>query len=382
MKIDKKKIKNIKNILIYFFIICSFIYSIFAITKILVSFNLIDFSYYYQASKFILQNISPYYNGKFVLNYPPSSFFFFIPFSIFPYRLEEILWTILSYFSLLVSIFLLLKLFYKKISLKIYLVIYGLVMLSFPFKFNFGMGQVNIFILLFLCLNLYFYKTKKYLMSGIFLAIAISIKLTPIILLLFFLKKKRYDVIFSTLIFLLFLNILSILFFGINNFLDFYFKVLPSIPKIAGTVYYNQALTGFLSRLGLSFNIYIINYLIFIFLIMIGLIITKSKKENFTKEILEYGFFISLMLISGGLAWQHHFVLLLIPYLGFFILFLQKKLSRTEILLLFISYILVSYNIKSPSNFSGLLNLFLSHVFYGNLILLFLLVKRISFSKD
>lgn len=341
------------------------------------SFNLIDFSYYYQSGKFIMQDISPYSNGKFVLNYPSTSFFFFIPFAIFPYRLVEIIWTILSYLSLLISIYLLLKLFYKKISLKIYLIIYGLVMLSFPFKFDFGMGQVNIFILLFLCINLFFYKTKRYFLSGIFLAIAISIKFTPIILLLFFLKKKRFDIILLTMGFLLFFNIFSILFFGINNFLEFYFKILPNIPSIGGAIYYNQSLTGFLLRLGVSFNPYFINYLIFIVLMITGLIITKSNKENFLREILEYGFFIVIILISGGLAWQHHFVLLLIPYFGFFVLFIQKKLTNIEIFLLFISYILVSINIKSPSGFSGFPNLFLSHAFYGNLILLILLIKKL-----
>lgn len=379
MKINRQKIKTIGNILINFFIIFSFIYSILTIVKIISLPYLLDFAFYYQALQPDLGSYNPYNNGKFVLNYPPTAFLFFLPFSLIPYRIAEIIWTLLSYFALLGSIYFLLKSINKRVSIFIYLLIYSLAFLSFPIKFNLGMGQVNFFILLFLCLNFFFYQKKRPYISGMFLAFAIAVKLTPMFLLLFFLKKRNFKIIFSTIATIIVLGIAAAVLFGENLMGIYFFEVFPKIPTIGNDVYYNQALTGLLARVHLlPYFSFVINYLSFIVLMGVSFMLVKSHKQAPLVELIKYSLFIVAVLIGGGLAWQHHLALLIIPYTALTILLIKSKVKLSRLFFLFISYLLVSLNIKNPQLFLGFSVFILSHALYGLVILYLLLLSSVA----
>lgn len=368
------------NLIVYLFIVISLIYFIFTIARILFSFQLMDFSFYYQSVQLVLNGGSPYKNGNFILNYPPTAIFFFFPFSIFTYKAGEIFWTLISVTTLLGSIFVLLKSVNKKVLILVYLLILSFAILSFPVRFNLGMGQVNLFILFFFCLSFYFYQSKRLYWAGIFLAIASAIKLTPILLLLFFIRKGALKVVVSTVIGFILLSFLGAITFGVNLTREYFFQVLPNIPSIGNDIYYNQALTGFLARLGIvNILALFINYSILVVLLLSNFFLTRPLKQPVLTELIQYGLFIVAVLIGGGLAWQHHFVLLIIPYTALFVSLIQKSSQKLSLFLSILSFILVALNIKEPQHFVSTSIFILSHVFYGNVLLYLLLVKQINY---
>lgn len=173
-------------------------------------------------------------------------------------------------------------------------------------------------------------------------------------------------------------------FFGSNLTFEYYTNVLWNIPTLGNDVYYNQAFTGFLTRLNLSGPyIKIINYCLFIFLLLGNFWIIKPKRQPPVSELMQYSLFIISVLIGGALAWQHHFVLLIIPFTALFIYLSKKPFNRAKILILvtLMAYLLVSINIKEPAKLGGVLTFLLSHVLFGSIILYLILLRLITQNK-
>lgn len=366
------------KVLIYFFIFLSLVYLIFTLYRILFVFHLLDFSYYYTSIQFIINHKSPYINKVFTLNYPPSFLLLFFPLGVINYKISQLLWTFLSLGGLLGSIYLILKYIDSKVSISKFLIILSFIILSFPVKFTFGMGQINFILLFLFALCFYLYQKKRIYLSGIVLGIATSIKIFPFFLIFFFLRKKDFYIPIISITFFISLNLLAAILFGKNIFFEYFTQTIFNIP-IYQASYYNQSLTGFLARLG-TFNtqlIFIINYTVFIILIFISFLLTKPKEQSPFLEITEFSLFIITILIGGGLAWQHYFVLLIIPFAGFINYFFDNSIKRMRLLIFFValSYLAISSNIKHPESFIGPHSLLLSHVFYGTVLLYFILVK-------
>ncbi len=367
----------------YCFIVFSIVFSIFTITRILTTFHLSDFARYRQVVLDIQNHQNPYDNPTTDLTYPPTAFFLFFTVGLIPTRIAEIVWTLISWSALIGTLFILLNIIESKISWFHYFLVYSFAMSAFPVKFTLGMGQVNLILLLLISLCFLFYRQKRHYAAGIVLAIASAIKLTPIILIIFFLKKRALKVVMSTGITLFVLMLLAVLFFGFNLTDQYFREILPSIPTVGNGMYYNQALTGFLARLHIA-NTYAwyIQISVFTLLIAISFILTKPYGKSPVIECMEYGLFITAMLIGNGFSWQHHFVMLIIPYTALFTALLNKnRKPATVFSLVLISYLLVAYNIKIPSLFTGFSILLLSHVLYGSVLLYFLLVAFLSNQK-
>lgn len=373
-----------KKILVLIFAFLLLAYAIFTIVRILLTFQLGDFSIYHQSIQLILNTQSPYHNQGFVLNYPPTALLFFFPFGLIPYGLSEKIWTILSLSALLSSIFLLLRLVGKKFNALMFILIFGLAMLSFPLKFNLGMGQVNLFILFFLALCFYSYRMNNKKLAGVFLGIAAAIKLTPLFLLLFFVRKRELNIVGITLLTIFSATILSSFVFDKNLWGEYIFRVLPNIPTVGNNFYYNQALTGFLARADLPVDLArTINYLFLFLLVLISFWVTEVKKRSVLSEMNEYSLFIVSALIGAGLSWQHHFALLVIPFFALFfsLMKISQKYLRLLLPLSILGYMLVSINIKNPQIFNGVATLILSHVLYGAILLYILLIKIVIIVK-
>ena len=365
----------------YILYISAFLYSAFTLIRILLTFHLFDYHIHYQAVQDLLVHKNLYLNLTTDNNYPPTAFLFsFLP-SLLPEYLAEKVWTILSLSAFLISIYFLFKSITKKFSWMDFILIYLLAMLSFPIKFTFGLGQINFLILLFLVLVFYFFQNKRYLWSGGCIALAGAIKLTPIFLILYFLKKRAYKTVISSMLAFILINILAVILFGLDLIKYYYLQVLPTIPPVGNAAYYNQALTGFLARLEIPFLIaFVVNYSFFGLLTLLSLIFTQKSNLNKLASLTEYGLFITSWLIGAGLSWQHHLVWLLIPFAAIF-LYLKNNKNKPIFYLTIISYLLISYNIKQSSLYQGFYTLWLSHELFGMLILfgVLLYIKKLSF---
>jgi len=357
------------------FFLLGIIQPFYSLSKILLYGKLFDFGYYLRAVGNLFSGINPYFAENFV--YPPPVLFLFIPFYQLSFFWSQILWTLLSLICLIVAIKYSFKSLYWKPTKKQFLLIVPLVFLSFPVKWTFGLGQINHLVLLFLVLTYYFCQNKKDFWSGVCLGIAAILKLTPLFLLFYFLIKRKFKIVLVSagtvvLLFLFFGGI-----FGFELMKDYLMTVIPRLfEPTTKHGYYNQAFSSLSA--GFVSNAQSLNFLNFLFASMIIFFDTIIFKRIKNVNSLDYSLAISSMLLINGFSWQHHFSLLLFPFLVIFN-YLTNKKSQKLTILSFVAYGLVAFNIKHPELLgnSFLVKILLQHVFWGNLLLWFLLLMGI-----
>jgi hypothetical protein len=193
-----------------------------------------DFNAFYYASQTIRNGLNPYYNHILVSEdffdafnlsnlsrflYPPSSLMFFYPLSMLDYFNSRMLFSGIIWIALFGSILLL----NKKYEIKKYQLI--LVLLSFPVISNFERGQIDIIILF---LVLMFTATKSKYLASMYLSIAISIKLTPIFILIYLFFKRDFKTIFLVSTYTGLILIVTVHFMGHELYFDFFDKFILS----------------------------------------------------------------------------------------------------------------------------------------------------------
>lgn len=338
-----------------------------------------DFNTQYYSAKYAFSGVNPYSPNVGLYTpqvYPPTEFFFFLPFTLFPIQISAFLYVFMSLIALVLSIVILSRTFNIKIFSPVGLSLAGLSFAMFPVKFTLGMGQVNIFILLLMVLALYFLKSKKDKVSGVMVGIAFIIKLFPVFVPIFFLTKLKSKVLVGFLITVIAGILISLLVLPQNINITF----IASFTDLVGSWkldYYNQSISGFIGR---NFGITEVGSIVrttlsgllsvFVFLLLI-----RKKSKNFTDLSLIFGILIALNLILNTFSWQHHFVLLLIPLYVTFSYLHEHKYRWFLYYFLGLSYFLTSINMSDPSKYSIL---YTSHVLYGAIILLGLMLYLLT----
>lgn len=342
-----------------------------------------DFQVYYSATKNFLNNTSIYKQNVFTLfTYPPISTFIFILFIIFPYFLAQNIFLSFSFFALLsISIFIPIIL-NNKFSFIFSAFILAFSYLSFPTKFTLGMGQVNLIAYALLIVSLLFYSRQKNLWAALFFVLSCIAKPILGFLILFFILKKQWKIIAYTFFIFSFLFLISIVIdkHALQDYLYYIQKVIPEASNYNGRgVYYNQGFMGFVFRtLPINSLQTIISFLGIAAVFVLGLITIIKTKKN---DLYQLSVLLTMLPILDTLSWQHHFVVLILPFTYvFMVLYKQKNYWRLG--LVFIAYILVSINIKTPGDYTNFpFNILLSHTFYGTLLLLIILLQPNNFEK-
>jgi len=333
---------------------------------------LLDFVlYYYPIGQHLNQNLHPYQLSQNPILYPPPFLLILSLLHYLPLVSGQYIWTLLSLLSLFLSLWLILKINNLKPTIKWFLFLSPFLFLSFPAKFTLAMGQVNHFILLFFTLGFYFYQQKKENFSAFFITLSFLTKLFPVWILLFFFQKKDWGLIKKISLYTILAFILSSLFLDLQIIKDFFFFVLPSFfSHTANSSYYNQALTGLISRLvshsQAQVYILLILSLYFIFL-------TWKKIQKSLPDSLKFSLLITLSLLTAPVAWQHHLVFLFFPFLSLFAYFKNTKKIKS-LLILLLACLLIFINIKNPQLFQSSLwgKIILSHATIATLIIYFL----------
>lgn len=327
-----------------------------------------DFAVYYYSSQMILKGQSPYLGGINIftpITYPPFSFIFFLFLSIFPFMLSARIFTFISLAFLFLSLFFIFKIGKMKAFSYLFFLVSGLSFVYFPVKFTLGMGQVNLIVLFLIVMFIYFIVSRSQFLPAIFLGAAFLIKMYPILLFPYLLLKRKYKILLFCSFFI-FLGICLSLFVVPSGIYNYYFnKIFPSLLNSWPSDYYNQAISGVLSR---SFADSVLRtYLRYIFIVFITLssflIIAKSKIKNLQMEV---GYLITVNLLVNAFSWQHHFVWLIIPLIFTLFYLIKNKAKTIYFVILFLCYLLTAVNLSNPQN---LPTIFLSHVFFGTFLL-------------
>lgn len=341
--------------------------------------NYPDFKTQYFVPNLVFGGVNPYAGGANLFTpqvYPPTSIFFFSLFTILPFQIAPVVYTIFSILSLLLTLFLLSKNFNAKFLSFEFLILSSLSFISFPVKFTLGMGQVNLILLMFITLSLYFLEQKKKLLSGIVIGFPIVIKLFPWLLPIYFFLKLEKKIIIGILTTIFISIFLVILFISKNIYLEF-LNIFPSLLNSWKLDYYNQAISGLIGRsFGVGKLSSSLKILISVILTSITFIVLFFKKTKSYPLI--FGILITLNLIINTFSWQHHFVFLIIPFFACFFAIKKLKVKKYYFTGLIFSYFLVSINFRNPDVLPTIL---LSHVLFGSLLLLFIQLKLASNEK-
>jgi hypothetical protein len=370
-------LKTLEKLPLRIVVLCFFLASLAIFAKPLFFNYYPDFSRsYYQSALILKEGGNPYTQGedKFLsrFSYPPAVLQLFIPFTYISPVLAGRIFATISFSAYLLSMFLLIKIGKLKPFSNTALLLYALGFNFFPAKFTLGMGQINNLILLLMVLFLYLKKQDRRVLSGTALALAISIKIFPAILILGLFVEKEWKVLISCLWALLIITLYPLLIIDRTIFLYFFQKVILFFPVAAPAEYYNQSLAAFLVKQtgNISLSLTIRNIVLVISVPLFITIARRFKKlKSIPKEML-YSYLIVLGLLLNGVSWQHHFVWLIISLFTVYFYLQKNKLDWKYYLLLLTSFALTAYNIKVPTKVSAL---FLSHVTYGALLLLVLI---------
>ena len=185
--------------------------------------------------------------------------------------------------------------------------------------------QINVFILFISILVLKLILEKRYLLAGLFLAIIISIKVYPLLILGFLMFKKNWAVVGSTLIGLALCTLSVALYFGFNETYILYQNwINQQVVNGMHCTHLNQSIWGLTCGLftdnhrfeGISFNLLNLSIsqakiLTLTLLSALGTIIGFSfyKKRSRVKSLqIQYLIVLSLIPVLSPLAWKYYFV--------------------------------------------------------------------------
>jgi len=347
-----------------------------------------DFTSYLLSADALLKGNNPYETGiPFHYIYPLFPAFLLIPFSLIPSWIAGTVWfllnvTFFTYIYLLIAKCCIDKQlsFSYKLGLPLLLI---LILLLNIMQNNLLNGQINIIVLL-LCLIFFHYWNKgETIISALFLAAAISIKLVPLIFLILVIQRRNYYLLIYTVVFsLLFTIVIPSLFLGeeLVGIYGNYFNTLllkgASLEIPVDSIFFT--LSGFLSYIIPSLKNVIWLKVISALLVIIALLAFSLKMEDkfYSKNsiVVISLYFLGILLVSP-MSETHHLIFILpaLTIVTFNILNLKSfnRLTRINIIIFFLFYIAGTFYQANPFYFLSIIwlsILLISELYLGALI--------------
>ncbi|HVO43485.1 MAG TPA: glycosyltransferase family 87 protein [Aggregatilineales bacterium] len=192
-----------------------------------------------------------------------------------------------------------------------------------PFWETLYVGQINAIVVLCLAACLYYFDREQPTLSGIFLALAILLKTSPVILVIYFVALRQLRVLVAATITGIGLSILSLTQFGLTPFFEFS-QVVGRIGTENTASSWNISVVSVTTRFFHAMIIPIdpdtigsVYKLIFvgITLALAGYVWFRSAhhRDKSARRIL-FSLFVILMTLSSPLVWYHHSTFLVIPF--------------------------------------------------------------------
>ncbi|MBE7413324.1 MAG: DUF2029 domain-containing protein [Leptospiraceae bacterium] len=330
--------------------------------------------------------------------YPPTFAFLLLSISWLPYTFSSAIFYILNFSFLLISMYWILQITNTK---KKYLILFLSIILSFRYLENHFYNNQVAFILL--GLILYSIRTKNPYSSGAALSLAIVIKLTPGIFLLYFLFQKDWKKISLTIFFLVlwvllpFLSGLQYNWSLLTDWIDMVLKNFLQNPEFRAWKN-NQSLIATLAKyflpngdlqnqteFGMPFItlspkfVKIIFYFFALLFFGSGLLkYYKSKVNLSNSQVISLLFILSV--IFSGISWIHSFVFLLFPITYGLVNILENTVSLFSKILFWISVTLPILSGRVfVGNFLEDLLLMISVLLYTSTLLY---ISILSFKKN
>ncbi len=361
------------DILKRLFIILFFITSFLIMVKVIAEPDFPDFRAHYFGAQRILFHQDPYtFDVHYFTNqaYPPLDYLVFIPFLFFPYEIAAKIWVILLILLLLGSLIVLFNISQRNYFSNESLLLSSFVFLSFPVRFSLGMGQINPFLFLFVVFIILKLLEKKDAFAGVLSAFIFQLKFFPLLFIPYLLAQKRFKYFYTVILTSIALICIMIVLQMVPENITFYKEILPGLLTSWKDDYYNQAISGVISRSTDSEELrQFLKIMLSMFLLITTGLVVFIKRRVKKYQYLILTTLLTLSLLINNFSWQHHFIFLIPSFFAVYYFIKENKRSTLYLILLFFAYILVSLNLKEPQVYPVIVQ---SHVFYGGLLLLLL----------
>lgn len=337
--------------------------------KIISEQKTIDFPSFYWASDALFNhNVSPYDFNYLQSNtekkifpflYPPPSVILFYPLSFFEYKNALIIYSIINHLAIIAAIFLLIKIFnYKYLSIQSLLLII-IIYNSYPLVENIYSGQVSVIVLVFLLIFILLRDTFQTI-ACFALALAIILKMYPIVILPVLLINKKYKLLIKTTSLLLLLTLGSTLFIPSFVWNDWLVNVVPSggygeYPEGLTDVslFDNKGVNGVFAEILIKQDpSKITNYPVFakaatygicIGLVIITFLVVYKYIDQNDREALEKIVFVTLPLIFliAPFSWTHHIITIYPTVIYLLMIYYQASLKKINLQMLFMILVIL-----------------------------------------
>ncbi|MEK6284485.1 MAG: glycosyltransferase family 87 protein [Acidobacteriota bacterium] len=184
--------------------------------------NLIDFPVYYAAGRSLLNGRADLYSPDFALGrvmdyrYPPFFLVALAPLWVLPYSVAAYIWYVLSVLEIAGCVLIISRTFPAlRLSKMLWLVVALAVSQHFVMALHYG--NAHLLATFFLFASLYCFLRKKDVAAAALMALAITIKLTPVLLLPYFAVKRRWKLLAAVGVFLIAINVAPSLYFGFRG---------------------------------------------------------------------------------------------------------------------------------------------------------------------
>ncbi|MBW8051162.1 MAG: DUF2029 domain-containing protein [Cytophagales bacterium] len=281
--------------------------------------------------------------------YPPIYASLWIPFAnlgigdnifIYHWILQLALYLFFSFLLIYIAII-------GKINKNLIFIIMILTLNYIPFFETLYGLQLETLILLLLALTILFSIKQNRLVPGCTLGIATMLKIYPLIFLIYFVIKKKWNVLISFIITIIVLMIVSILVVGFQEVYDFYFILLPYMfMESAQDTSDNISLEIFFAKLpflnpliakGLSTftTIILVSFSVF------SILQNRKKHQSIEINLLEISLFIPLLLMIYGNSWLNYQLLLMLSFFSIFYYHCILKNIGFKVIIPIFSYIII-----------------------------------------
>jgi alpha-1,2-mannosyltransferase len=257
--------------------------------------------------------------------HPPTSVLLALPFGALPYHNACFVWNLLSLAALAASLFLIAR--QLELSFSLRAVLPGLTLLLFcqPLYAQLYHGQFNLLLLLLLVGAWAAERSERPWWAGALLGTAAVLKLFPAFLLLPFLLRRRWSVLASAALTGAGWTALTLLVLGVDTYRDYVERVMPHLSvyytaagNVSLTAYWRQLFVGmetFARTLPVWYEPLAARLATAASTLAVIAVVAWMVMRARARVEWDHAFALAIagMLLISPIAWNHYFLMLLLP---------------------------------------------------------------------
>ena len=258
----------------------------------------------------------------------PLVAFLLRPLLSIPYDTAAVMVLLLNMLSLAVSLYLMIKLFCGEFRLNWFCLAAVVLVYYYPLRYGLWLGQTSPLVLLGIVALYCLAKAGHEKTAGLLLGGIISLKIVPLLLIVFFLIKKRWVLVISCAVTLLIAGLGSVALTGWESNKAFLENVLR-LSGLSLASWNNLSLDGFLLRwvidrsfvynwqlLQLPPAMQVVKWCSWAGLLVLWLKLLRqpARLKEDDRDLLDFSLTLILMAVLPPISWSHYFIVLLFPY--------------------------------------------------------------------